>query len=304
MKRGFMKFVKKYALILDTKDGRVVKLSEKLKDLNFRIVLATDPESALEIIEKSNQISTFLINAEVTGDQGLNLIKKISQFNTTITTIWFEPKGVKTKFDVYKPKAVVDYSSSIGQLKQAILKRLLANIYPEHLLSAFSDSCESFLRRSFKVFATPREAFLRSSNRLFADTTALLYLNGDNVKGQIAVTTTVEYASEIYGRLSNSETFPRSKVWDLLGEIGNMVAGSFKSCFPESEHCKIGLPTVLYGDDIEIITKYNQPSLVLAFDEEANTIFVEFIFDVFDAEQALKGDSIEDIADEGDICFL
>ena len=145
---------------------------------------------------------------------------------------------------------------------------------------------------------------MRSSDRLFADTTALLYLNGDNVKGQIAVTTTLEYATEIYKRVSNADEFPRSKTWDLLGEIGNMVAGSFKSCFPESEHCKIGLPTVLYGEDIEVITKYNQPSLVLAFDEEANTIFVEFIFDVFDAEQALKGESIEDIAEEGDICFL
>ncbi|NRA44177.1 MAG: chemotaxis protein CheX [Oligoflexales bacterium] len=299
-----MKFVKKYALILDSKDGRVVKLSEKLKDLNFRIVLATDPESALEIVEKSNQISTILINGEICSGPGVSLIEKIGQINTTVTTIWFEPKGVKTKFDRVKPRTVIDYSSSISQLKQAISSRLLANIYPEHLLSAFSESCESFLRRSFKVFATPREAFLRSSNRLFAEATALLYMNGDNVKGQIAVTTTLEYATEIYKRVSNAEEFPRSKTWDLLGEIGNMVAGSFKACFPESEHCKIGLPTILYGEDIEIITKYNQPSLVLAFDEEANTIFVEFIFDTFDAEQALKGDTIEDIADEGDICFL
>lgn len=304
MQRSFMKFVKKYALILDKKNGRVVKLAEKLKDLNFRLVLASDPDSILEIIERSHQISTILINGEVCGEQGQEIISKISQINVAITVLWFEPKSVKTKFDIVKPKTVIDYSSSLNQLKQAISSHLLAITYPEPLLSAFTESCESFLKRSFQVYATPREAFLRSSNRLFADSTALIYLNGENLRGQIVVTSTFEYASEIYQRVSRKKEFPSSKVWDLLGEIGNMVAGNFKSYFPQSEHCKIGLPTVLYGEDIEMITKYNQPSLVLAFDEEANTIFIEFIFDVFDTKFAERGNTIEDIVEDGDVCFL
>lgn len=298
-----MKYIKKYALILDDKDGKIMKLAKKLKNLNFRIVQTGEVNSSLEILKKSNQISIFLINSIVCKNNP-DVIEKVYEINTSITTVWFEGK-VKTNFPGNKPKVTINFSKSALELEKVISKRLLNHVYPEDMLEVFTNKCEEILQKSFKTFTTPRESFLRSSNKLFSDTAAIAHIHGNNIRGQLIVSASYNYAGSIFTRFSGDSNYSRSQIWDLLGEMCNLMSGTFKTCFPSSENCTIGLPTVVHGKEIEIIPKYNQPSLVLAFDDDADTIFVEFIFDIFDSDQAFDGKAIEEVVDEDDdVCFL
>lgn len=300
-----MEYVKKFALILDEADGKIVQLAEKLKSLNFKIIQTKEPKVSLDIINRSNQISIFLINPNLCVDGFSDIIDRINDLNASITTVWFENKKDGTKFPGKNPKVLIQPNKTAAQLKQTIDQRLLRHIYPEKMLMNFSTHCESILRNSFKVFSTPREPFLRSANKLLSDTAAAIYIVGDKIRGQIIISTTIGYLKKIFVRRTNSESISRSQIWDLTGEICNLLSGAFKAYFPASEHCLIGLPTVIYGKDIEIIPKYNQPSLVLAFDEGSDTIFVEFIFDSFSAEGSEQVQSVDSLVEEeGEVCFL
>ena len=303
-----MNFINKYALIFDSIEGRVAKLAEALKQMNFKLVIASEPEKLINTINRSNQISAVLVCADycIENNYGTKIIEQINDANPRLTTIWFDgKKKKKTKFENAKPKVMIEYLDSKNLMIQALSKKVLGHIYPQDRLNSFTDGCEKFLRRSFKMYASPRTPFLRSSNKLFCNTFSMTFVQGDHLNGQIIVSTPYRFASDLYKRVSGLQEVSRNKVWDLMSEICNLVVGNFKSCFTDGISCRISIPTTFYSKKMEIIPKYCQPSLVIPFDEGPNTVFVEFNLDTFDPEESLKSrDNLEAASEDGDVCFL
>ena len=303
-----MNFINKYALIFDSIEGRVAKLAESLKQMNFKLVIASEPEKLINTITRSNQISAVLICSDYCfdNDYGPKIIEQVNDANPRLTTIWFDgKKKKKTKFENAKPKVIIEYLDSKNLMIQALSKKVLGHIYPQDRLDSFTDACEKFLRRSFKMYASPRTPFLRSSNKLFCNTFSMTFIQGDHLNGQIIVSTPYRFAADLYRRVSGTSEVSRNKVWDVMSEICNLVVGNFKSCFTDGISCKISIPTTFHSKNMEIIPKYCQPSLVIPFDEGPDTIFMEFNLDTFDPEESLKGrDILETASDDGDVCFL
>lgn len=303
-----MDFINKYALIFDNIEGRVAKLAESLKQMNFKLVIASDASKLINTINRSNQISAVLICSDFCaelGDEG-QIIEQINEANPRLTTIWFEGKKKKyTKFGNVEPKVIIEYLDSKNLMIQALSKKVMGHIYPQDRLNTFTDACEKFLRRSFKMYASPRTPFLRSSNKLFCNTFSMSFVHGEHLNGQIIVSTPYRFAVELYKRVSGSQAVSRHKIWDLMSEICNLVVGNFKTCFTDGKSCKLSIPSTFYSKSMKIIPKYCQPSLVIPFDEGPNTVFLEFNLDTFDPEETLKGgDILAQASEVGDVCFL
>jgi chemotaxis protein CheX len=87
------------------------------------------------------------------------------------------------------------------------------------------------------------------------DVTAMVGLAGA-LCGVISIRCNSSTAEKITGRMLGSVGFVDPKdVPDAIAEICNMVAGNFKSKITQlAEHCMLSVPTVIRGNDYEMVT--------------------------------------------------
>jgi chemotaxis protein CheX len=101
------------------------------------------------------------------------------------------------------------------------------------------------------------------------DVTAMVGLAGA-LCGVMSIRCGSRTAEKIAGRMLGSvgDVNP-SDVPDAIAEICNMVAGNFKSKIAQlAEHCMLSVPTVIRGNDYEMVTVTDgdQVTVVLAYD--------------------------------------
>jgi chemotaxis protein CheX len=86
-----------------------------------------------------------------------------------------------------------------------------------------------------------------------ADYTAMIGLAGD-ICGILSFRCSNNSAALIAGKmLGSTEEVPDASVRDALGEICNMVAGSFKGQLSDlAERCMLSVPTVVSGKDYQL----------------------------------------------------
>jgi len=87
------------------------------------------------------------------------------------------------------------------------------------------------------------------------DVTAMVGMAGA-ICGVLSIRCDSRTAEKIAGRmLGSAGTVDPKDVPDAIAEICNMVAGNFKSKIAHiAEHCMLSVPTVIRGDDYEMIT--------------------------------------------------
>ena len=87
------------------------------------------------------------------------------------------------------------------------------------------------------------------------DVTAMVGMAG-SLCGVMSLRCTSRTAERIAGRMLGSIAAVDPKdVPDAMAEICNMVAGNFKSKITSlAEHCMLSVPTVIRGDDYEMVT--------------------------------------------------
>jgi len=86
-----------------------------------------------------------------------------------------------------------------------------------------------------------------------ADYTAMIGLAGD-LCGVLSFRCSHNLAAQIAGRMLGSEAAPSAEsIRDALGEICNMVAGSFKAAVSDiASQCMLSVPTVVSGNDYQL----------------------------------------------------
>jgi len=91
--------------------------------------------------------------------------------------------------------------------------------------------------------------------RISGDTTAMVGLAGA-LRGVLSIRCNSRTAERIAGRmLGSEEDVHPSEVPDALAEICNMVAGNFKAKIAGLvDNCMLSVPTVIRGDDYELVT--------------------------------------------------
>jgi chemotaxis protein CheX len=98
-------------------------------------------------------------------------------------------------------------------------------------------------------------------------------------KGLVAFYSTLAGARNIAGAMLGMEPADvNGELADAIGEITNMIAGSFRTKMAtQGQNWAISVPTVTMGSDFYITTRVNGRRILLPFKMESDEIFVELI---------------------------
>jgi chemotaxis protein CheX len=107
------------------------------------------------------------------------------------------------------------------------------------------------------------------------DTTAMVGLAGA-LCGVLSIRCTSHTAESITGRmLGSTGAVKPSEVSDAIAEICNMVAGNFKSKIAMlAEYCLLSVPTVIRGNDYEMVTIANGRHIALCLEYDGKPIWI------------------------------
>jgi chemotaxis protein CheX len=107
------------------------------------------------------------------------------------------------------------------------------------------------------------------------DTTAMVGLAGA-LCGVLSIRCSSQTAESIAGRMLGSVgAVSPSEVPDAMAEICNMVAGNFKSKITRlADNCMLSVPTVIRGDDYEMVTMADGEQVTSYVSYENTPIFV------------------------------
>ena len=107
------------------------------------------------------------------------------------------------------------------------------------------------------------------------DTTAMVGLAGA-LCGVLSIRCTSQTAGSIARIMLGSTGAVNShEVTDAIAEICNMVAGNFKSKIAMlAEHCLLSVPTVIRGDDYEMVTIANGEHIALCLEYDGKPIWI------------------------------
>lgn len=150
-----------------------------------------------------------------------------------------------------------DRSQSVNTAKpyrSFTLSTKLALHPSEELQQRFKQALETGAAEVFEMMVgTALGAAGDPSQQYVADYTSMIGLAGD-LCGILSFRCSNESAISIAGKmLGSTEGVPDASVRDALGEICNMVAGSFKSQLTDSDiHCMLSVPTVVSGKDYQL----------------------------------------------------
>jgi chemotaxis protein CheX len=128
----------------------------------------------------------------------------------------------------------------------------------------------------FQIMLQTELASLPNADELTpaGDVTAMVGLAGA-LCGVVTIRCDSRTAEKITGRMLGSVGAVDPKdVPDAIAEICNMVAGNFKSKITQlAEHCMLSVPTVIRGDDYEMVTMSDGDQITVGMTYEAAPIW-------------------------------
>ncbi len=130
----------------------------------------------------------------------------------------------------------------------------LAGIPREELQQRFTQALEGGAAEVFEMMVgTPLGSSDQAILPRVADYTAMIGLAGD-LCGVLSFRCSIDTATRIAGKmLGTDEHTSEECIRDALGEICNMVAGSFKAQVSDiAEQCMLSVPTVVSGKDYQL----------------------------------------------------
>jgi chemotaxis protein CheX len=119
--------------------------------------------------------------------------------------------------------------------------------------NVWQPALESAAREIFNVMLDMRIDRVAIEPPLVADLTVMVGINGA-MRGVIGLHTNAATACRLASMLLGAQTDEfDERVLDAVGEIANMIAGSFKSKAPGlGEKCALSVPTVIAGSDYHL----------------------------------------------------
>ena len=107
------------------------------------------------------------------------------------------------------------------------------------------------------------------------DTTAMVGLAGA-LCGVLSIRCTSRVAESIAGKmLGSTGAVQSSDIADAIAEICNMVAGNFKSKISMlGEHCMLSVPTVIRGDDYEMVSLADGEHIVICLGYDGSPVWI------------------------------
>ena len=149
------------------------------------------------------------------------------------------------------------------------------------IINPFLSSVANVLSTMAMLEVTPGKPSIKSDTSSRGDVSGIIGMTTTTINGSMAITFPANVAFEIANRmLGEKVTEINETVTDLVGELTNMVVGGAKGLLQEKGY-DIGMatPVVVTGKDHEVIHKAQGQNILMPFNSEPGTFYVEVCFD-------------------------
>jgi chemotaxis protein CheX len=147
------------------------------------------------------------------------------------------------------------------------------------LLPAFIESAGDVFRTMVFLPVTPGQPSEKNRGTPTGAISGTIGLTGEEISGNLSIILSMPLATKVFrsmmGMDANTEVNAQ-ELTDVVGEIANMVAGGGKSKLQEAGvNFKIGLPSVVVGENHHIEPPKDVDTVVVSMGTEAGEFFLE-----------------------------
>jgi len=149
------------------------------------------------------------------------------------------------------------------------------------IINPFLSSVSNVLSTMAMLEVTPGKPSLKNDTVSRGDVSGIIGMTTATISGSMAITFPENVVFDIVNRmLGEKVTKVDDTVTDLVGELTNMIVGGAKGLLEEKGY-DIGMatPVVVTGKDHEVIHKAKGQNILMPFNSEAGTFYVEVCFD-------------------------
>ena len=149
------------------------------------------------------------------------------------------------------------------------------------IINPFLSSVSNVLSTMAMLDVSPGKPSIKSDTKSRGDVSGIIGMTTASVNGSMAITFPANVAFDIVKRmLGESVSEVNETVTDLVGELTNMIVGGAKGLLEENGY-DIGMatPVVITGKDHEVIHKAEGQNILMPFNSEPGTFYVEVCFD-------------------------
>lgn len=149
------------------------------------------------------------------------------------------------------------------------------------IINPFLSSVANVLSTMAMLEVSPGKPSIKNDSISRGDVSGIIGMTTDTINGSMAITFPDKVVFDIVNRmLGETVNEINETVTDLVGELTNMVVGGAKGLLEESGY-DIGMatPVVVTGKDHEIIHKAQGQNILMPFNSESGTFYVEVCFD-------------------------
>ncbi len=149
------------------------------------------------------------------------------------------------------------------------------------IINPFLSSVSNVLSTMAMLEVSPGKPSIKEDVMSRGDVSGIIGMTTATINGSMAITFPDTVVFEIVNRmLGETVTEINDTVTDLVGELTNMVVGGAKGLLEEKGY-DIGMatPVVVTGKNHEITHKAQGQNILMPFNSEAGTFYVEVCFD-------------------------
>jgi CheY-specific phosphatase CheX len=296
-------------LIVGMPGGRLTRIAEPLKLLGYQILQVPALDPALQLVENFPHLSLVMIEEEIAMQGGRTFVASSKENHPNLPIVWAcAGESSKVVFEHVTPDIILARDFEISEFEEKTATLLCEHYYPAIVTQELVDCGNVILGTSFGCDTSLSGPALKTTQTLFGDTNALITFSGERISGHLVVSANHSHLAKMYERNMGEELdkITREEAGDLAGEIANQVLGRFKNFFEahSSKPFALGLPIVIYGTKVSIGYSTRRPTLILGFQEEPGTIYIDFGFEVFDPADLDGSGVASELLDHGEVFFL
>ena len=151
-------------------------------------------------------------------------------------------------------------------------------------LNPILESVSNVLSTMASMQVKPGKPSLKNQYVALGDVTGIITMQSETLCGSMAISFKKKVILKIYEKMIGEKvTDINESVKDLVGELTNMACGGAKVRLANAGYdFSMSTPSIMTGNNHQIIHKYNGPLILLPFETEAGVFFVEMCFEPID----------------------
>jgi CheY-specific phosphatase CheX len=273
---------RKYALVLRPDQARPSTLVMKLRANAFRVAVTSQPDAALEAIDRMPWLSLLVAQEPVDEQASTALVEAVRDSHPELPILW-----IRSTSDAAVPDrvAIADGRDVIEKAEALLGQRF----YPAFMIDTVASALVATLGDQFRTEAELLCVSLKLTRNPLGDVVPMLPVHGTGVAGHLVLGTSKAQLRRIHQRVLPAQgRLTVRELGDLGGELLNQTAGRIKAGLGRFGLIQLGLPVVVTGKNLTLRSPRAAPALIFDFAVFGRHLFLELSLSTMDLTETTE----------------